>query len=51
MDAAIAPWRIVFTGAVAGFFFVSSIVDSSCSFQLPAPYDGIEAIVPTLGQK
>ena len=34
MDAAIAPWRIVFSGAVAGFFFASSIVDSFRSYSI-----------------
>jgi len=31
----------VFSGAVVGFFFVSSIVDSFHGFQLPATYHGI----------
>jgi hypothetical protein len=50
MDAAMAPWRMVLTGAVAGFFLVSFIVDSFRGLQFPSTYHGIREIVQGLGQ-
>jgi hypothetical protein len=35
MDAAMDPWRHVFTGVVAGFFLISFISDSFHGFSIP----------------